>query len=65
VSDLAGDDDYLDGTCDLDAPMLPPVPDAEAPWHVLFASVLYDGPAAIEAHAAKWRALFPPRGDRP
>jgi hypothetical protein len=62
VTDSAPDDDYLDGTCDLDAEMLEPVPDEEAPWHVLFASVLHEGREAIEAHAAKWRALFPRGG---
>lgn len=56
------DNDFLDGTCDIDAPMLDPVPDDEVPWHVLFASVMHSGREAIEAHAAKWRELFPRGG---
>jgi hypothetical protein len=50
--------DFLDGACDLDAEMLEPVPDEEVPWHVLFASVLHAGDAAIEARAREWRELF-------
>jgi hypothetical protein len=38
------------------------VRDVDVVWLVLFASVLYDGRAAIERKAAEWRALF--GGDR-
>lgn len=62
----AGDDDFLDGCCDLDFDMGPETTDEEQPWVVLFATDLdYDDHvrdrAALERHAAEWHALF----DRP
>lgn len=62
MSDPADRDD-LDGICDFDAPMGPPVPDEWLPWVVLFATDLTPDlgvrdVAVLEAHAAQWRALF-------
>ena len=62
TTDVDGDD-YLDGCCDLDFDMGPPVPDDEVVWVVLFATVL-DGDlrvrdrAALARRAREWHELF-------
>lgn len=59
----AGDDDFLDGCCDLDFDMGPEVTDDLTPWVVLFATCL-DGDLqvadeqALARRAAEWIELF-------
>jgi hypothetical protein len=63
-ADLAGgDDDFLDGLCDLDFIKGPDTTEDLLPWVVLFADLLTpaqlpESLAAVEARADEWRALF-------
>lgn len=55
--------DFLDGCCDLDFDMGPPTSDEDAPYVVLFATVLDSelrvrDVEALARRAAEWRALF-------
>ena len=52
------DDDFLDGCCDADFEMAPETSDDDTAALVLFAATQFDDPAAVEAKAAEWRALF-------
>lgn len=56
------DPDLLDGMCDDDFEMLPPLADQDIAGHVLFADVDIRDLRAIEARRAEWIALFG-RGD--
>lgn len=49
------DDDFLDGICDLDAPMAAFSSDEDTPWLVMFADC-WDDPAATAVRAHELRA---------
>jgi len=55
----ATEDDFLDGICDPDDERAAPTADDETDALVLFADTDFLDPAAVEARASEWRALFP------
>jgi len=53
-----GDDDQLDGCCDVDFAMAPETTDDDVAALVLFAGTDFADPATVARKADEWRTLF-------